>query len=298
MFVGLKNYIKQNPFLYNVYTNIRYHNMSRNTNWVIKNLKYLSKNKLKPFVFRNDNAYVLFDQGVEFLFVKERADGGLLGLEKYTDFEKGEMDYVLSNVADGSTVIDIGANFGLYTVSLAKKNPNIKIHSFEPVESTFRLLKHNVEHNNVTEKATLNNCALGEEKGKLEVTVDRYAGNHLVMGSKSDNITQKVDVLVLDEYVKHQHIDKVDFIKCDVEGAELLVLRGAVEILKKDKPNMLLEIADEWTKRFGYRAEELMDFLCDLGYKYKIFSDKGEILESSDSKEDDLLKGSNFVFYV
>lgn len=298
MLKGLKNYIKQSPFLYKIYTNIRYRNMSRNTNWVLKNLKYVSKNSLKPFVFRKDNAYVLFDQGVEFMFVKERADGGLLGLEKYSDFEKGEMDYVLSNVSDGSTVIDIGANFGLYTVSLTKKNPNLKIHSFEPVGTTFKLLKHNVAHNKVENQATLNNCALGEEKGELEITVDRYAGNHLVMGGKSDNITQKVDVLVLDEYVKEKNISKVDFIKCDVEGAELLVLKGAVEILKKDKPKMLLEISDGWTKRFGYDAVELMNFLCDLGYSYKIFSDKGEILDSSDSKENDLLKGSNFIFYV
>lgn len=298
MLTGLKNYIKQNPFLYKVYTNIRYRDMSRNTNWVLKNLKYVSKNRLKPFIFCEDNAYVLFDHGVEFLFVKDRADGGLLGLEKYSDFEKGEMDYVFSNVQDGSTVIDIGANFGLYTVSLAKKNPNIKIHAFEPVATTFDLLKHNVAHNDVAANAVLNNCALGEEKGELEVTVDRYAGNHLVMGGKSDNITQKVDVLVLDAYVKANNIAKVDFIKCDVEGAELLVLKGAKEILKKDKPKMLLEISDGWTKRFGYRAIELMNFLCDMGYSYKIFADNGTILESSDSKEDDLLKGGNFIFYA
>lgn len=298
MFVYLKNYIKQRPCLYKVYTNIRYRNMSRNTNWVLKNLKYVSKNKLKPFIFRAENAYVLFEHGVEFLFVKDRADGGLLGLEKYTDFEKGEMDYVFTNVKDGSTVIDIGANFGLYTVSLAKKNPNIKIHSFEPVGSTFKLLQHNVEHNNVSDKATLNNCALGEEAGELEVTVDRYAGNHLVMDAKSDNITQKVDVVVLDEYVTQHNIAKVDFIKCDVEGAELLVLKGAVGILKKDKPNMLLEISDIWTKRFGYTAEELIKFLCDLGYKYKIFLADGSLEPQSNNIADDVLKGNNFVFYV
>jgi hypothetical protein len=70
----------------------------------------------------------------------------------------------------------------------------------------------------------------------------------------------------LDDYSEKTNINRLDFIKCDVEGAELLALRGATEILKKYKPLVFLEVCNEWTKDFHYSPADIVSFLSSLGY--------------------------------
>ena len=61
--------------------------------------------------------------------------------------------------------------------------------------------------------------------------------------------------------------EKIDFIKLDIEGAELPALKGAVEIIKKFRPVLYIEVFKEWTKEFGYHPFDLYCFLRELGYK-------------------------------
>ena len=291
----IKEYIKKKKKLYKFYTDIRYRKLAKIRNWVLDNQKFITNNQLNSFIFYKDRTYVRVWDNVEFLYIPELL-GGLLGLEKESGFETKEVDYAMLQIKDGYTIFDIGANFGLYSILMAKKYRNVKIHSFEPVHSTFNIFKHNISHNGVSQSIVANKCGLGDKVENMLITTDKYSGNHLIIGENTKDDTVQVPIITLDSYVKKNHIDKVNFIKCDIEGAELLMLKGAISTLKRDHPDILIEISNSWTQRLGYTSIDVVNFLTDLGYHYQIFANSGSLVAGSTDITDDVNIGSNFYF--
>jgi hypothetical protein len=80
--------------------------------------------------------------------------------------------------------------------------------------------------------------------------------------------TFRCEIRTLDDYVTEKGIDRIDFIKLDVEGAELAALRGGQRVLKALQPMIHLEFFPPWTEAFGYGAKELITLLQSLGYEY------------------------------
>jgi hypothetical protein len=79
----------------------------------------------------------------------------------------------------------------------------------------------------------------------------------------------RVPVLTLDSYLHRNKNRSADFIKMDVEGAELEILKGAVELLQRNpRPVMLCEIQDIRTKPWGYKAKEILTFSRQFGYRW------------------------------
>jgi FkbM family methyltransferase len=288
--------IKANRPLYKVYTDLRYRRLAKIRNWILKNQQFIAKNNLGCFVYYNNGrTYVRVNEKLEFLYVPDIL-GGVLGLELDAGFESKESAFLLSQIKEGQTVLDVGANFGFYSVLIGQQFENISIHSFEPVHSTFAILKHNVEHNRLQDKVTLNECGVGEKTGQTKMTQDKYSGNHLVINENSNDVISDVLIITIDSYVQKNNIEKVDVIKCDIEGAEYLMLKGAINLLKKDYPNIFIEIADEWTSRFGYSARDVIHYLLNIGYTYKVFSQDGQLLPQSTDIDYDISIGSNYYF--
>jgi hypothetical protein len=101
------------------------------------------------------------------------------------------------------------------------------------------------------------------------MTASYSAMDHLVVGNSSDELSPlivDVPMTTLDTFVVEQSLERIDFIKCDVEGAELLVFRGAEKTLTRFHPPILLEIEARHTERFGYRPDDLDEFLRSFGY--------------------------------
>lgn len=293
MFNNLKNIIKSNKYLYLIYKYIRYpqkswiRNLFNRVNIVIQNNQY------NGMYFDGFNSWFRVYDDLEFLYVPSKF-GGLLGLENKSGFETIEIDFVNKNLKNGQTFIDIGANFGLYSVFVSKKFKGCNIHSFEPLPETFGIFQKNIDHNKSV-NVTANNKGLSSEKGELYFTNDKYAGNHIVMNPKNTSNLTKVDVDVLDDYVTRNGIKKVDFIKCDVEGAELLVLKGAKNIIEKHYPTILIEIYDGWTQRFGHSANDVITYLLDFGYKVKMINHNTKKIEDFDINKVEFI--SDFIFY-
>src|SRR5207244_1718621 len=74
-----------------------------------------------------------------------------------------------------------------------------------------------------------------------------------------------VRMVRLDKYA--ERFPKIDFVKCDVEGAELLVLRGGVLTLRRCRPKIFLEIEERWTSSFGWTCADVVCFLREIGYQ-------------------------------
>ena len=182
------------------------------------------------------------------------------------DFETRELKFVQCYLRPGMTVFDIGAHHGLYSVLAAKcVGEKGRVRSFEPSPRERKYLKQNLGINHC-HNVTVESFALGSSTGQTELFLvegDKDGCNSLRPPSV-EVTSQKVPVEMqtLDEYLQKQKIEKVDFIKLDVEGGELEVLRGATRLLQSaERPIILVEVEDIRTAPWGYRAEMIIRHL-------------------------------------
>ena len=199
-----------------------------------------------------------------------------LKMNRYKD-EK-EM-YLLANyIFNGDVCIDIGANYGAYTYELSKiVGITGEVYSFEPGKFAFNVLNKTVKK---LKNVYHYNIALSNKRGYRNLIVPfdenkhiRSALAHFSNEENEEGIIEKVPTITLDQFILEKNIKKIKFIKCDVEGAELLVFKGAKSILLKQKPIILCEIELRHTKSFGYTPNELISFLAKFDYKPFIVDD-------------------------
>jgi FkbM family methyltransferase len=134
--------------------------------------------------------------------------------------KEGPYEYGAVVLEKGDTVIDCGANIGVFSVIAAMRGCNVL--AFEPFAETAENLKTNLAaHDN----ATMVPKALTEKSGNLEISVN----------PKQSVVVEGVSI---DEYAETNRLTSVDFIKADIEGAERDMLRGAVNVLKEFQPKL------------------------------------------------------------
>jgi FkbM family methyltransferase len=188
-------------------------------------------------------------------------------------FEREELTFVTRFLQPGMTVLDIGAHHGLYSLLASKRvGPSGRVFSFEPSPRERRALHLHLALN-LCRNVTVQGVALGSEE--TEATL------HVVQGSQtgcnslrppeviSSTASIRVRVTSLDAWLKLNNIGKVDFIKLDVEGAELEVLKGAERLLdNRPRPVILAEVQDVRTAPWGYRAKEILNYLSTKEYTW------------------------------
>ena len=189
-----------------------------------------------------------------------------------TDIEKleiaGLLDEMGVDIIEGGTVLDVGANIGYYTLSLCRQVKNVRVHAFEPIPKTFALLQEHVRINRAT-GATLHHFGLSDrEEIKTFYYYPEGSGNASSANlSPSASVeTMTCQVKRLDDFVQSNGLH-VDFIKCDVEGAELFVFRGAMATLKRDRPAVFTEMLRKWAAKFSYHPNDIIVLMKDLGYR-------------------------------
>lgn len=196
--------------------------------------------------------------------------------------------------------IDVGANFGWYTTLFAKyAGINGQVHSFEPVPSTFRSLTKNYQLMDSPKNVFINNLALGDKAG--EITINLFEGlstGHASISTQNrdDAISFKCQMTTLDTYFATRRISQADLVKVDIEGAEMMFLEGATALFEQEAPPVfLLEMALNQTKNFGYRPNDLVEYIrarADYGF-YKIDEREARMIEISGFADDDI--GANVI---
>lgn len=191
-----------------------------------------------------------------------------LEILNFMDYENVDSDMIFRLVHDGDHILDIGANVGWYSISLAKRFPKCHIDSFEPLPKTFDYLQRNVALNGAS-PARLHNHGFSDKAG--EITFFYYpAGPGNASSAKLADVEGvqeiKCRVTTLDEFTRARP-EPVDFIKVDVEGAELLVFKGGIETLKKHKPVVFSEMLRKWSAKFGYHPNDIIRLFAETGYR-------------------------------
>ena len=188
-------------------------------------------------------------------------------------FESAELHFLHRCLRPGMTVLDIGAHHGLYSLAASKfVHPRGHVHSFEPSPRERRLLERNLRFN-LRGNVSVHAKALGATRGHaslflVEGIEDGSNSLRSPIGCRNTR-TVDVDVISLDEFIQENGISAVDFIKMDVEGAELSVLQGASRLLSSFvRPLILAEISDLRTQPWGYQAREILEFLEQKGFHW------------------------------
>lgn len=171
------------------------------------------------------------------------------------------------------TVIDAGAHEGYYTLFASKRlSRGGKVIAFEPSPRERKALRlHTLI--NFCKNVSIQALALGEKSGEAELNVAAGSQTGLNSLRLSANIPESkpvpVQVVCLDDWTRTYNTDRIDFIKLDVEGAELSVIRGASELLRRrPRPVILAEVEDIRTLPWGYRAKEIVSALEAWEYEW------------------------------
>lgn len=186
----------------------------------------------------------------------------------FLDYETTDSAMIMKLVSDGDCVVDIGANMGWYAMNIAKKFPLCHVHAFEPIPKTFSYLEKNVKIN-ALENVTIRNFGLSNEA--KDITFYYYAEGGV--NASLANVSEREDAELitchverLDDYVVENNFT-VDFIKCDVEGAELFAYQGAIETIQRDKPIIFTEMLRKWAAKFNYHPNEIISLFATFGYE-------------------------------
>jgi FkbM family methyltransferase len=161
-----------------------------------------------------------------------------------TNHENEIMEYFNPN--EGDTVVDVGAHIGLYSLIAAKRvGPSGKVIAIEPDPENFKILKKNILLNQLSNVEALE-CAVYSTRGKLRLFLPELEQGrtifNTVMQDRARTSTNflEVEANTLDNIMDENNIQRVNYLKIDVEGAELEVLKGAVNTLSSNKDLTLL----------------------------------------------------------
>ncbi len=231
-------------------------------------LARLAWNRLLPDAFE-------ISKGVK---IRTKRDSGYDFHVFLGDYEKhGETKVFLSHLRKGMTVMDIGANIGVYALYFARKvGPNGRVYAFEPVPEYFERLKEHIALNNATNIVPVP-LALFDRKGTVKMSVAEGASS--IFCYSTDQFVE-VPATTLDDFVAEQGIKRVDALKLDVEGAELKVIHGADKTIRQFKPVMMVELNEYTLRAAGTSPEELFQTITSYGYKAFVIRNRKAILTS------------------
>ena len=169
------------------------------------------------------------------------------------------------HVKPGSTVIDIGANIGLHTLRAAQLTGETgRVIAIEPSTWATNKLRRNLELNpELTKIIEICHNALGEQ---VERSITLGFQSSYRLSGKTDIYSEVIDVLTLDSIADQSSLESVDFIKIDVDGHELHILRGAKQLLSISKPVLVVEFTPSYSVNYIDELTEIEKYLQSLGY--------------------------------
>ncbi len=193
-------------------------------------------------------------------------------------------EVVKKHIKQGDVCFDVGANIGWYSTLFQKLcGETGAVHSFEPVPQTFAELEKNVALNDSQKNIFLNNFGLGDEEKNLEIYFfPELPTGHASLAAKKDksSVAIPIKLKTLDSYLIENKIKQVDFVKVDIEGAELMFLKGAKRLFEQTKPPVIfMEMALETSREFGYKPNDLLVFIKEnADYDFFALDEKNQTL--------------------
>lgn len=281
----LNNRIPKTQYIVKMF---QFHKLLYNYTDVIKDtdIEKIEITKESVIITNKDNVKLICD----------KEDRRLVPIEiiNFGSFEKQEMEISLQLIENGFTIFDIGANYGWYSLHFEKQFPKSKIYAFEPVPKTFKYLEKNITLNKAK---NIKACNFGFSDKKEERALyfsPSESGSSSFADMQEINKPEKIlcEMTTLDNFLKSTKT-KVDFIKCDVEGAELFVFKGGLKSIEKHKPIIFSEMLRKWSAKLNYHPNKIIKMMDEIGYAC-YFIENGKLIRLKTMTDDTI--PTNFFF--
>jgi len=196
-------------------------------------------------------------------------------IKKFSVWEPASTNIVHSIVKQGDVVLDIGANIGYFTVIMSKIVGEAgKVLAFEPTKHFGEVLQKTIEVN-ALKNVRLYNYGLSDKSSETKISIgDSSATIHWLDNQGGGGVrgVESITLKKLDDIANSLNIEKLDFIKIDVDGHEPAFLEGAWNTIDKYKPIILMEIDHLHYLKAGVTAWDFYNKLREKGYH--IYSEK------------------------
>ncbi len=199
--------------------------------------------------------------------VRDTAEGRAVWLGVWDDAVRA---VVVARLPCDAVILDIGASVGAWTVPLARAlGPTGRVMAFEPVPANRARLEQAVAANALT-RVSVSALALGDAERDVDMWLrssltGAKSGTAAVVAAGTGHLT--VHMQPMDDWAEHAALDRIDFIKLDVEGAELMVLAGAERTLARFRPLILAEFDDYWMSTHGLTPADAVRWAAAHDYR-------------------------------
>ena len=189
------------------------------------------------------------------------------GLKKFLGtYEKEQTDFMCQVIKKSDYCFDLGSHIGFFTMLFAKlTGEDGKVFSFEPIKEGYSFQEKSAKKNGF-KNVKVFNFALGDEVKEEKAYVFSDSGmahfDPTILGLKEDHESDVFVIKTLDSIPEVVKLNKLDFMKIDIEGFEYKALKGSINTVKRHKPKMLIEIHDQKNYKGVY------NLLKELGYKF------------------------------
>ena len=210
----------------------------------------------------------------EWKLILDKDDVAMSGYLALGSYEPETIKHFKDSLKEGATAVDIGTNIGYYTIIAGKKiGPRGKVFAYEPNKDSFSLLKQNIEINNFCNVTPLN-IALSDSSGERVLYFGDNKCTHSFADNRKTGKNQVVTTDTLDNSLKKYGSPRVDVIKMDIEGAEILALEGMTETIERS-PGLIIftEFYPKAIKRLGKSPIKFLERFRELNFSIFIISE-------------------------
>ncbi len=198
-------------------------------------------------------------------------------------YDYDDMNFLLRYLRAEDSFLDIGANIGVYTLLAASKIHSGSIYSFEALPKNYTRLQENIEFNQFKHVKTYA-IAVSNQTGTVALNLAEGDSMPFITHSATDT-TITVPTDTLDNLLQNQSLANLTLAKMDIEGAEILALKGALSLLKQQRPYVWILEVNDTVSHFGHQKQDLVDFLNSYGYNLYHYSADTNQLSSVSIKE-------------
>lgn len=214
---------------------------------------------------------IKFGKNKFYLIIKNFNEGfGARGLLIFREYYEPLLEFGHNFLKDGDTILDIGANYGVYCLAFSSIGQNTKVIAVEPFNFYKNIITENAKINKFKNISFVNKV-ISNHNGFCNLDYSRsYTTASIIKKFRLKKKIKKIKSITIDNLIKKLNIKKLNFIKMDIEGAELLALEGAKKTIKKFLPTIAMECS----------IKDYSKIKLNKGYKKFILTNEGKLKQN------------------
>jgi FkbM family methyltransferase len=238
----------------------------------VEKLKLIAKKKLVKKIELNGKTVGLFETKTGNYYLPLDAGGDIIAntIIRGEIYDENIVKCAKQFIKPNTAVLDVGANFGQMTILFSKMlNGTGKVYAFEAGEFVFSILQKNVELNNCKNVRAIFGAVADKDNEvhfypKIDFQRFQTYGSYGLKPNDPSGYpvkSLKIDSLNIPE--------KVSFMKIDIQGYDLLAMKGAVETIKRNRMPIIFEFEYLFQDELGINFQEYIDFVLSIGYRFE-----------------------------